>query len=173
MRGRLEETPTGEAALLISDDIWISRSWLRQQLRRSQIAQQIIILDFPLVATNVSSLKDWVDDLQLESEKGQCIIAATSPKDNPEHFAQTLIDTLKSVNKSAGLSVAGWITQLQVQLAAQTQRNPYLPLHFWLSGTQGVIEIIPATTGARSQKKSALDLKICPYRGLRKNQRWI
>lgn len=167
LRGRLEETPSGEAALLISDDIWLSRSWLRQQLRRSQIAQQIIILDFPVVATNVSSLKDWVEDLQLESEKGQCIIAATSPKDNPEHFAKTLIDTLKIANKPAGLSVAGWITQLQVQLAAQTQRTPFLPLHFWLSGTQGVIEIIPATTGARSHKKSALDLKICPYRGLR------
>jgi WD40 repeat protein/uncharacterized caspase-like protein len=167
LRGRLEETPTGEAALLISDDIWISRSWLRQQFRRSQIAQQIIILDFPVVATTVSSLKDWVEDLQLESEKGQCIIAAACPKDNPEHFAQTLIDTLKSPNKPAGLSVAGWITQLQVQLAAQTQRAPFLPLHFWLSGTQGVIEIIPATTGARSHKKSTLDLKICPYRGLR------
>ncbi|BAY22501.1 WD-40 repeat protein [Calothrix sp. NIES-2100] len=167
LRGRLEETPTGEAALLISDDIWLSRSWLRQQLRRSPIAQQIIILDFPVVATTVSSLQDWVDDLRLESEKGQCIIAGTSPKDNPELFAQTLITTLKPANKNAGLSVAGWITQLQVQLSTQTQSTPFLPLNFWLSGTQGVIEIIPATTGARIHKKSALDLRICPYRGLR------
>ncbi|OUL18803.1 hypothetical protein BV378_34845 [Nostoc sp. RF31YmG] len=167
LRGSLEETPTGEAALLISEDIWLSRSWLRQQLRRSQIAQQIIILDFPAVATAVSSLKEWVEDLQLESETGQCIIAATSPKDNSEFFAQTLIETLKNVNKAAGLSVAGWITQLQVQLASQIQSTPFLPLHFWLSGTQGVIEIIPATTGARSYKKAALDLKICPYRGLK------
>ncbi|MBD2201978.1 caspase family protein [Calothrix sp. FACHB-1219] len=167
LRGRLEETPAGEAALLIADDIWLSRSWLKQQLRRSQINQQIIILDFPVVATNVSSLQEWVEDLRLESEKGQCIIAGTSPKDNPEFFAQTLIATLKAANQQAGLSVAGWITQLQVQLAAQTQRNSFLPLHFWLSGTQGVIEIIPAITGARSQKKSALDLRICPYRGLK------
>ncbi|OUL36678.1 hypothetical protein BV372_06145 [Nostoc sp. T09] len=167
LRGSLEETPTGEAALLISEDIWLSRSWLRQQLRRSQIAQQIIILDFPVVATAVSSLHEWVEDLQLESEKGQCIIAATSPKDNSEFFAQTLIETLKNANNPAGLSVAGWITQLQVQLASQTQNTPFLSLNFWLSGTQGVIEIIPATTGARSYKKAALDLKICPYRGLR------
>ncbi|BAY09356.1 nSTAND1 domain-containing NTPase [Calothrix sp. NIES-2098] len=167
LRGILEETPAGEAALLIAEDIWLSRSWLRQQLRRSQIAQQIIILDFSVVATAVSSIQEWVEDLQVESEKGQCIIAATSPKDNPELFAQTLIDTLKAAKKSAGLSVAGWITQLQVQLATQTQITPFLPLHFWLSGTQGVIEIIPATTGARSHKKAALDFKICPYRGLR------
>ncbi|MBD2358854.1 hypothetical protein H6G41_30375 [Tolypothrix sp. FACHB-123] len=167
LRGRLEETPTGEAALLISDDIWLSRSWLKQQLRRSQINQQIIILDFPVIATAVSSLQEWVDDLRLESEKGQCIIARNSPTDNSDLFAQTLTETLKNANLKSGLSVAGWITQLQVQLAAQTQSTPFLPLHFWLSGTQGVIEIIPSATGARSQKKSALDLKICPYRGLR------
>ncbi|MBW4642538.1 MAG: caspase family protein [Goleter apudmare HA4340-LM2] len=167
-RGRLEETPTGEAALLISEDIWLSRSWLRQQLRRSQINQQIIILDFPVVTTAVSALKDWVDELQLDSEKGQCIIVATSPKNNSELFAQTLITTLKSTTQSAGLSVAGWITQLQVQFASQTQIAPSLPLHFWLSSTQGVIEIIPATIGARSHHKAAaLDLRICPYRGLR------
>ncbi|MDZ8054143.1 MAG: eIF2A-related protein [Aulosira sp. ZfuVER01] len=165
LRGILEETPAGEAALLIAEDIWLSRSWLRQQLRRSQISQQIIILDFSVVATVVSSIQEWVEDLQLELEKGQCIIAATSPKDNPEFFAQILIATLKAANQPAGLSVAGWITQLQIQLA--TQSTPFLPLHFWLSGTQGVIEIIPATTGSRSHKKAALDLKICPYRGLR------
>jgi WD40 repeat protein/uncharacterized caspase-like protein len=162
LRGRLEETPTGEAALLISEDIWLSRSWLRQQLRRSPIAQQIIILDFPVISTAVSALKDWVEELQLDSEQAQCIIAATSPKNNSELFAETLINTLKSAAQPAGLSVAGWITQLQIQFAAQIQ------LHFWLSGTQGVIEIIPATTGARSHHKAtALDLRICPYRGLR------
>ncbi|WP_017652542.1 eIF2A-related protein [Fortiea contorta] len=162
LRGRLEETPSGETALLIAEDIWLSRSWIRQQLRRSQVAQQIIILDFPVISTAISALKDWVEELQLDSETAQCIIAATSSKNDSELFAATLINTLKSAAKSAGLSVAGWITQLQVQFAAQT------PLHFWLSGTQGVIEIIPATTGTRnSYKAAALDLKICPYRGLR------
>lgn len=158
LRGRLEETPIGEAALLMSEDIWLSRSWLRQQLRRSQVAQQIIILDFPVISGAVSSLKDWVEELQLDSETGQCIIAATSLNKNPELFAQTLVNTLKSVAQPAGLSVAGWITQLQVQFATH--------IYFWLSGTQGVIEIIPTITGARSHHK-ALDLKICPYRGLR------
>ncbi|XZF65819.1 MAG: nSTAND1 domain-containing NTPase [Gloeotrichia echinulata DVL01] len=162
LRGRLEETPTGEAALLISDDIWLSRSWLRQQLRRSQVTQQIIIFDCPIFDSTVSSLKDWVEDLQLDSQKGLCIIAATSPKDNRDFFTQALIDTLNGASVSAGLSVAGWITQLQVQLAG------IFHVHFWLSGTQGVIEIMPAISGANIHKKAAgFDLRICPYPGLR------
>ncbi|MEA5566209.1 eIF2A-related protein [Anabaena sp. UHCC 0399] len=167
LRGRLEETPTGEAALVLLDDIWLSRAWLRQQLRRSAVTQQIIILDCP-VGTHSVSLPDWIEDLQLNSTTGQCIIAATSPKTNPELFAQALIETIKAASVSNGLSVATWITQLQIHLAEQPQINGSLPLHIWLSGTQGVIEIIPATTGTQNRQKSAaLDLKICPYRGLK------
>ncbi|AUT00698.1 hypothetical protein CLI64_09970 [Nostoc sp. CENA543] len=167
LRGRLEETPTGEAALVLLDDIWLSRSWLRQQLRRSVATQQIIILDFQ-VGTHQISLPDWIEDLQLNSATGQCIIAATSPKTNPEFFAQGLIDTLKTASTSTGLSVAAWITQLQIHLATQPQITPIPPLQIWLSATQGVIEIIPATTSAHNQQKpTALDLKICPYRGLK------
>ncbi|AFZ24105.1 WD40 repeat-containing protein [Cylindrospermum stagnale PCC 7417] len=161
LRGRLAQTPTGEAAFVLLEDIWLGRSWLKKQLRRSQVAQQIIILDCPVVdARFMASLQEWVEDLQLGSETGQCIIAANSPKVNPEQFAQALTDTLNAAAKPAGLSVAGWISQLQVYLAGA------LNLHIWLSGTQGVIEIIPPTTGGRSNK-AALDLKICPYRGLR------
>ncbi|MFN6572476.1 eIF2A-related protein [Dendronalium sp. ChiSLP03b] len=167
VRGRLEETPSGEAALVLLEDIWLSRSWLRQQLRRSQVNQQIIILDCPVGAQGLAPIQEWVEDLQLGSEKGQCIIAAAFPKDNPELFAQALIETLKTSSKPVGLSVAGWITQLQVHLAAQTQLLPSLPLHIWLSGTQGVIEIVPAIAGTRSNKTAALDLRICPYRGLK------
>ncbi|MBD2344390.1 nSTAND1 domain-containing NTPase [Anabaena subtropica] len=166
LRGRLEETPTGEAALVLLDDIWLSRSWIKQQLRRSSVTQQIIILDCP-DQTNSVYLQDWVEDLQLSSDTGQCIIAAACPKNNPEIFAQALIETLKAASAPIGLSVATWITQLQIHLATQTPTTPSLPLHIWLSGTQGVIEIIPAITSARSNQKSvAFDLKICPYRGL-------
>ncbi|MBD2435236.1 eIF2A-related protein [Nostoc sp. FACHB-110] len=157
LRGRLEETPSGDAALVLLDNIWLSRSWLRQQLRRSLVTQQIIILD---CLNSQTSLQEWVEDLQVGSETGQCIIAANFPKNNPELFAQALIDTLKSASVTTGLSVAAWITQLQVYLAQ-------IPLQVWLSGTQGVIEIIPANTGARNSKKPALDLKICPYPGLK------
>ncbi|MBH8563034.1 caspase family protein, partial [Nostoc sp. CENA67] len=171
LRGRLEETPSGEAALVLLDDIWLSRSWLRQQLRRSQITQQIIILDCPVGAQvgaySCTPLQEWVEDLQLGSEKGQCIIAAAFAKDNPELFAQALINTLKAGCQPDGLSVAAWISQLQVYLAAQTQILLSPPLYSWLSGTQGVIEIIPAIAGVRSHKTAALDLRICPYRGLK------
>ncbi|MBD2386063.1 nSTAND1 domain-containing NTPase [Cylindrospermum sp. FACHB-282] len=161
LRGRLAQTPTGEAAFVLLEDMWLGRSWLKQQLGLSQVAQQIIILDCPVVDVGfTASLQEWVEDLQLGSETGQCIIAANSGKANPEQFAQGLIDTLQAATKPAGLSVAGWITQLQVYLAGAFN------LHIWLSGTQGVMEIIPATTGGRSNT-AALDLKICPYRGLR------
>ncbi|WP_016952075.1 caspase family protein [Anabaena sp. PCC 7108] len=156
--GRLEETPTGEAALILLEEIHLSRSWLRQQLHRSQVTQQIIILDCP--GADISVLQEWVEDLQIGTVKGQCIIAANSPKNNSEQFIEALSNTLKSVSQPSGLSVAGWITQLQVYLAG------LLNLQIWLSGIQGVIEIIPATIGTRTQK-SGLDLKICPYRGLR------
>jgi len=167
LRGRLEETPAGEPSLVLFDDIWLSRSWLRQQLRRSCVTQQIIILDCP-AGTHSLSLQDWVEDLQLSSDTGQCIIAATCPKNNPEIFAQALITTLKAASPPVGLSIAAWITQLQIHLAAQTPITPSPPLHIWLSGTQGVIEIIPPSANANNHEKSpALDLKICPYRGLK------
>ncbi|MBW4556139.1 MAG: caspase family protein [Trichormus sp. ATA11-4-KO1] len=165
LHGRLEETPSGEAALVLLDDIWLNRSWLRQQLRRSSVTQQIIILDCP--GSHSVSLQDWVEELQLDSETGQCIITAAFPKHNSEIFTPALIETLKAAAKPAGLSVAAWITQLQIHLAAQTQISSSSPLHIWLSGTQGVMEIIPATTGQRSYKKATLDLRICPYRGLK------
>ncbi|MDJ0737617.1 MAG: caspase family protein [Nostocaceae cyanobacterium] len=159
LRGHLQETPIGETAFLLGEDIWISCSWLRQQLRRSYVSQQIIILDCPGV--NSISLQEWVEDLQLDSERGQCILAANSSNDNPEQFTQALIDSLQAANQPTGLSVAGWISQLQVSLAGA------FPLHIWLSGTQGVIEIIPATPSGHNNKQTTLDLNICPYQGLR------
>jgi WD40 repeat protein/uncharacterized caspase-like protein len=163
LRGRLKETEAGEAVLVVGSDIQLSRSWLRQQLRRSPYTQQIIILDCPVVETHViASLQDWIEDLQLSSEQGQCIIAAASPSYNPEQFAQVLHDTLKAAQQQNSLSVASWITQLQLSCSNT------LPLHIWVSGIQGVIEIIPAITGIRDIKLTeGIDLGLCPYRGLR------
>ncbi|MBD2605643.1 caspase family protein [Scytonema hofmannii FACHB-248] len=163
LRGKIKETETGEAVLVVGSDIQLSRSWLRQQLRRSPYTQQIIILDCPVVETRlIASLHDWIEDLQLSSEQGQCIIAAASPKDNPEQFAQVLHDTLKAAQQQNSLSVASWITQLQLSCSNT------LPLHIWVSGIQGVIEIIPNRTGTRDIKLAeGIDLGLCPYRGLR------
>jgi len=157
LRGKIEQTATGEAVFLLGENLRLSRSWLRQQLRQSTIAQQIIILDCPLV----NSLEAWVEDLQMGRDKGQCIIAAASLSDNPERFSQALVDSLQTANQVSGMSVAGWITQLQVSLAGA------FPLHIWLSGARGVIEVIPPVSVARHQENTNLDLGICPYRGLR------
>jgi WD40 repeat protein/uncharacterized caspase-like protein len=161
LRGRIGETTAGEPVLWLGENISLSRSWLRQQLKRSTFAQQIIILDSPIKGNDYAPLKDWVEDLQLGFEQGQCIIAAASPLDDPEQFAQALLSTLETAPAQGSLSAAGWITQLQLFC------HDELPLHIWLSGTQGVIEIIPAKSANKAlDTREAIDLGICPYRGL-------
>ncbi len=163
LRGRIEESEAGEPELVLGESIRLSRSWLRQQLRRSSIAQQIIILDCPLgTKRQPSLLSDWVEDLQLEPERGQCLIAAAAPAAEPERFTQALLDTLMAGNQPTGLSVAGWITQLQVYLAGSG-----ISLHVWLSGAQGVLEVLPGKNGSRGvEPTEEFDLGLCPYMGL-------
>lgn len=158
LRGHIEETEAGEAWLILRDEIRLSRSWLRQALRRSSMAQQIVVLDCP----EASSLNDWVDDLQLDSERGQCIIAAAATTTAPEQFAQALLKSLQTSDPQTGLPVAAWIAQLQVELAG----TPIF-LHIWLSGTQGVIEVLPGSTAKDQTISGTVDLGICPYMGLR------
>ncbi|MGH1396463.1 MAG: eIF2A-related protein [Trichormus sp.] len=162
LRGHLEATQAGEPILVLGENTRLSRSWLRQQLRRSPYAQQIIILDAPLGVATESPIQDWVEDLQLGFEQGQCIIAAASSPDNPEQFVQALHSTLTAAQQQPSLSAATWISQLQ-KISSETA----LSLQIWLSGTQGVIEIIPTRTGNRSNPLPVnIDLGICPYRGL-------
>lgn len=162
LRGLLQETPTGDIALSLSSDVWLSRDWLRLQLRRSSVSQLIIILDcVALESTHATLLQDWVEDLQISTDKGLCIIAAVNNDSSPETFVTALINTLQAAPLSIGLSAAGWISQLQLDLAGA------LPLHVWLSGTRGIMEIIPSTTGAHASKQTNIDLNICPYLGLR------
>jgi hypothetical protein len=153
VRGRLEET-----ALVISDDISLSRDRLRQQLRRSRVSQQVIVLD--CYGDEQLNLQEWIEDLQGSGENGICIIAAQTAVSESEVFIQALIETLESASPVVGLSAAGWITQLQISLAGR------VPIHVWLSGTHGVIEVVPAMTGGKS-RKTTLDLGICPYLGLK------
>lgn len=158
LRGRIEETEEG-AWLVLGDGLRLSRSWLRKELRHSGIAQQIVLLDCP----GASSLFDWVEDLQLGPEQGQCLIAATAPADQPDRFAQALLKTLEAADQQVGLPVAGWIAQLQVELAG----TGIVP-HVWLSAVQGVIEVIPGRIGSRGiDATSVFDLGLCPYMGLR------
>ncbi len=139
LRGKIEQIEDGEAWIVLKDNIKLSRSWLRQELRRTQTAQQIVILDCP----GASSLSEWIEELKLGSEHGQCLIAAASPIDRSEQFTQALLAALEAGEPSGGLPVAGWITRLQQQL-----ENTSIPLYSWLSGVQGVIEILPKSNGS-------------------------
>lgn len=159
LRGLIKETETGESCLFLRDGVKLSRSWLRKILRNSRASQQIIILDCP----GASSIEEWVEDLRLESDRGQCLIAAASNLSNSQQFTQALLETLEKADRQSGFPVAAWITQLQIQLAG-TEVIPQI----WLSGTRGVIEVLPGKTNNGNKDDSGVyDLGICPYMGLK------
>ncbi|MGF1568405.1 MAG: caspase family protein [Nodosilinea sp.] len=166
LRGWIDAGADGEAWLALGDDVRISRSWLRHLLRQGRRSQQIVILDFP----GATGLAEWVEDLQGNGERGQCLIAAAALATEPEQFTQTLLETLQAADAQTGLPVAAWISQLQVQLAGTPlalANDEIVPLS-WLSGVQGVIEVLPSTVGrAASARTDGVDLGVCPYLGLR------
>ncbi|MBV9386646.1 MAG: caspase family protein [Chroococcidiopsidaceae cyanobacterium CP_BM_ER_R8_30] len=149
LRGQIEEIEDGEAWLVLGEGIRFSRSWLRHELRRSSMTQQIVVLDCP----GANSLSSWVEDLQLDSERGQCIIAAAATPEEPELFSQVLLETLKAAKPQVGLPISNWITQLQSALAVKG-----LPLHVWLSGTKGVIEILTGDVNSDLQELEQREL---------------
>lgn len=159
LRGEVETTETGESWLILQDGISLSRFWLRKVLQSSHAKQQIVILDCP----GTDCLEDWVEDLRLETDRGQCLIAANASLDCSQQFANLVLETLQNTDSAAGLPIAAWISQLQVALAG-TGITPQI----WLSGTQGVIELLPAKAkhGSNSEQP-LLDLGICPYMGLK------
>ena len=157
LRGKIETTDTGESWLVLQNNMRLSRSWLRNVLKNSRALQQIVILD----CREEDFLAEWIEDLQIEGERGQCLIAANAPLNCDQQFAETVLETLQSADSQNGLPIAAWITQLQVALAG-TGIVPQI----WLSGTQGVIELLPAKNRVSEDKRAVLDLGICPYMGL-------
>lgn len=133
LRGHIQEVEDGEAWFVLSPEVSLSRSWLRQELRRAPQTQQIIVLDCP----GANSLASWIEDLQC-AERGQCLIAAASSPIKPNLFANSLLETLVSANPQAGLPIAKWINNLQA-----LSQNQGINLHTWLSATQAVIDILP------------------------------
>ena len=156
LRGEVETWDTGESWLVLQDDIRISRFWLKKVLQSSRVTQQVVILDCP----GEDSLVDWVEDLRLESDLGQCLIAANAPLAHSQQFADIVSETLQSAEDGVELPVAAWIGKLQMALAG-TGIVPQI----WLSGTQGVIELLTAKK-VLADNQTALDLGICPYMGL-------
>lgn len=148
IRGRIAIVQD-EPCVILGEGERITRSWLRTALRQSEIAQQIVILDCP----GADTLPEWVEELR--REQGQCLIAAAAPRNEPELFTRSLIETLNRAENQSGFPVAAWITQLQLALAGK------MSLHVWLSGTQGVIDIFP-----EQQTVKPSEIGVCPYRGL-------
>lgn len=144
LRGHIEESQHGDSWLVMKDGIRISRSWLRQELRRSRTAQQVVILDCP----GATDLENWVEELKIGSDHGQCILACASPVTDCELFAQVLLEALIAATPQTGLSIASLLAKLQTNLEGLG-----LVCHIWLSGTQGLIEILPAQSGREGEAK--------------------
>lgn len=134
LRGQLEVSATGDSDWVLENGIKLSRSWLRQELRRCHLAQQIIILD----GYGTGLLEEWIEELQLGLDQGQCLLAALNPQGEPDLFAQILLDSLVAANPQVGLSGAQWLSLLQ-----KNCEQLCLPFSAWLSGIQGVIDILP------------------------------
>lgn len=149
LRGYIDEIEDGEAWLILGDGMRLSRSWLRQELRRASKIQQIIILD----CYGATYLENWLEDLQSTTEHGQYIIAVASTADEPELGSQKLLETLLAANPQAGLSVVKWITELQ-----NTLQIKGITLHTWLSGTHAVIDIFPGNIGTIFPNAPQLEL---------------
>jgi WD40 repeat protein/uncharacterized caspase-like protein len=166
LRGHLAQSPEGDAWLVLGDGVRIDRDWLRRSLRQARNTRQLIVLDCP----RSEGLKDWIEELQMEGDRSQCIIAAAALAHDPDQFTQALLETLQAADVQMGLPVAAWISQLQLQLAGTSLAQAtadVMPLS-WLSGTQGVIEVVPSQVGIQaSQRTETFDLGVCPYMGLR------
>ncbi|BAZ14307.1 peptidase C14 caspase catalytic subunit p20 [Calothrix sp. NIES-4071] len=147
LRGYIEEIEDGEAWLVLGDGARLSRSALRQELRRASGSKQIIILDCP----EADTLENWIEDLQCGVENGQCLITAAAKTEEPEAFTRALFETLSQANSQIGLPVASWISELENISIAKG-----IKLHTWLSGTQAVIDILPGNISRVQEEKKPI-----------------
>jgi len=158
LKGDVEVDQAGEVYLTVAEETRLSRSWLRQQLHRAKVTQQIIIIN----CNGTPNLADWIEELKLGTDYGQCLLVASTGNEASERFTQAIIDTLTQADPKTGLAVASWIYQLKAHLAETT-----IQLDIWLSGGRGVIEVLPAHHQLQTTSPSNLDLGICPYVGLK------
>jgi uncharacterized caspase-like protein len=124
-----------DAWLTIKNGVKLSRTWLGQKLHQSSHHQQIVIIDAP----GADLMAEWVDALKLLSGN-LCIIGCAAPIDDAELFIQVLIEALISAAPQIGVPVVSLFTRLQTTLEALG-----VPCYLSLSGTQELIEIVPAS----------------------------
>jgi uncharacterized caspase-like protein len=124
-----------DAWLIIKNGAKLSRAWLGQQLCQSSQNQQIVIIDAPGTDFTI----EWVEALK-KVTGNLCVIACASPPDDPELFIQVLIEALISAAPQVGVPVVSLFTRLQTTLDALG-----VPCYLSLSGTQELIEIVPAS----------------------------
>jgi uncharacterized caspase-like protein len=153
LRGQITAGEGGDAWFVLEDGVRLSRVWLKQALQRASQIQQIIILDCP----GGTAAAEWIEALKITDPDpvlatgsappaaqlrpcGQCIIASAAEIEDADIFARVLLETLISAPPQVGIPIASLFTRLETNLDELG-----IPCHFWLSGTPGSIEILPAT----------------------------
>ena len=155
LRGRIEVEAEGESYLVLQNGLKISRSWLRKELRRSKSAQQIVIID----GQGKGVIEEWIEELKLWSDHGQCLLGTISPEGEENLFAQVLLESLVATNPEVGLSGAEWLSLLQTNC-----EQLGITLSAWLSGTQGVIDILPGQIHWEMEEYFPTTAKVKPTR---------
>ncbi len=134
LRGQIGNLGGKDAGLVMGDGIKLSRTWLGQKLNQSSHNQQILIVDAP----GATATTEWVEALKMVAGN-LCIIVCAAPVEDPELFIQVLIEALISAPPQVGVPVVSLFTRLQTTLDALG-----ISCDLFLSGTQGLIEIVPA-----------------------------
>jgi uncharacterized caspase-like protein len=124
-----------DAWLIIKNGAKLSRAWLGQQLCQSTQNQQIVIIDAPGTDFTI----EWVEALK-KVAGNLCVIACASPTEDPELFIQVLTEALISAAPQIGVPVVSLFARLQTTLDVLG-----VPCYLSLSGTQELIEIVPAS----------------------------
>jgi uncharacterized caspase-like protein len=133
----VDQHPTADqdAWLIMNSGANLSRAWLGQQLCQSSQHQQIVLIDAPGTDFTI----EWVEALKMATGN-LCVIACASPIDDPALFIQVLIEALIAAAPKIGVPVVGLFSRLQTTLNALG-----VPCYLSLSGTQELIEIVPAS----------------------------
>lgn len=134
LRGRIDCQSNNEYCLILNKEVLLPSAWIRQQLRNANLGQYILVLD----TYGTGSIEEWLEELKLHTESGQCLIGVINPEEDLELFSQILPASLIRANSQAGLSVAQWLPNLDNNCSQLG-----VTLKTWLSGAQGLIEILP------------------------------
>lgn len=152
LQGKFETNSDG-VWFVFADGIGVSRDWLAQQLKDSNVQQQIIILD----CCQTSNIKTHVEALK-QPDKSHCIVAFSS-KDN--WFALKFLEMIKAYVQD-GLTATNLI--LHLQLVYQKQGIFDSQERYFYRSEKGILNVL--LSREHHLQEIIIDRNYCPYKSL-------